>query len=136
VRRSRLNGGSLGGKKHERRHDMKLFITRDQAKGLLGGVKFELSARVELTPEEADLVKRYKADKEVLVQKEVNIPFTGRTLNLGLTIGSLTSGQTFKCADIGEILETEKNVKEACEAFKNYLEVMKNFGGQEVVEYA
>jgi len=44
---------------------MKLFINRDQAKGLLGGVKFQLSARTELTKEEADLVKKYKADKEV-----------------------------------------------------------------------
>ena len=114
---------------------MQLFITKDQAKGLLGGVKFELSARVELTADEADLVKRYKADKEVLVQKEVKVPFTGRTLNFGLTVGSLTSGQAFKCGDVGEILETEKNVKEACEAFKNYLEVMKHFGGQEVIEF-
>lgn len=114
---------------------MKLFITKDQAKGLLGRVKFELSVRVELTPEEADLVKRYKADKEVLLQKKVKIPFTGRTVKLDLTIGSLTSGQTFKCADIGEILETEQNIKVACEAFKNYLEVMKSFGGQEVIEY-
>jgi len=114
---------------------MKLFIKRDQAKGLLGGVTFELSVRVELTPEEADLVRRYKADKEVLLQKEVKIPFTGRTVNLGLTIGSLMSGQTFKCADIAEILEIEQNVKAACEAFKRYLEVMRNFGGQEVIEY-
>jgi hypothetical protein len=115
---------------------MKLFITRDQAKGLLGGVKFELLARVEITPAESELVKRYKASKEVLVQREVKIPFSGRTLNIGLTVGSLTAGQTFKCADISEILETERNVKEACEAFKNYLEVMKNFGGEEVVEFA
>jgi hypothetical protein len=36
---------------------------------------------------------------------------------------------------IAEILETEKSVKEACEAFKNYLEVMKHFGGNEIIEY-
>lgn len=69
----------------------------------------------------------------MLLQREVKIPFSGRTLSLDLTIESLTSGQTFKCADIGEILDKEKNGKEACEAFKNYLEVMKNFGGQEVI---
>lgn len=49
--------------------------------------------------------------------------------------GSLMNGQAFKCNDIAEILEYEKNVKESCEAFKNYLEVMKNFGGEEVIEY-
>jgi hypothetical protein len=114
---------------------MKLFITRDQAKGLLGGVKFELRARVELIDEEAQLVRKYKAEKEVLLKKEVEIPFTGRALVLDLTIGSLTAGQTFKCNDIAEILEYEKNVKESCEAFKNYIEVMRNFGGEEVIEY-
>jgi hypothetical protein len=28
---------------------MRLFITRDQAKGMFGGVKFELQAKVETT---------------------------------------------------------------------------------------
>jgi hypothetical protein len=114
---------------------MKLYITRDQTERILGGVKFELRARVELTNEEAELVRKYKADKEVLLQREVKIPFTGRSIVLNITIGSLMSGQTFKCNDIAEILEYEKNIKESCEAFKNYLEVMKNFGGEEVIEY-
>lgn len=114
---------------------MKLFISKDQAKGLLGGVKFELRAKVELTNEEAELIKKYKADKDVLLKKEIKIPFTGKVLVLDIKIEDLVAGQTFKCSDIGDILETEKNVKEAAENFKNYLEVMKNFGGQEVIEY-
>lgn len=114
---------------------MKLYVSKKQASGMLGGIKFELSARVELTPEESGLVNKYKAQKEVLLKKQISIPLTGRALVINLTIGSLTTGQTFKCDDIGEILEYEKNVKESCEAFKNYLAVMKNFGGQEVVEY-
>ena len=60
---------------------------------------------------------------------------TGRSIVFNLTIGSLMSGQVFKCNDMVEILEYEKNVKESCEAFKNYLEVMKNFGGEEIIEY-
>jgi hypothetical protein len=59
---------------------------------LLGGVKFELSTKAEFTQREADLVRRYRADKEVLVQREVKILLTDRTLSLELTIGSLTSG--------------------------------------------
>lgn len=114
---------------------MKLYITRDQAKGLLGGTKFELSAKVELTSEESALVSKYKADKEILLQKEIKIPFTSKSLVLDINIGGLMVGQTFKCKDIADILEYEKNVKEACGIFKNYLEVMKNFGGQEVIEY-
>jgi hypothetical protein len=114
---------------------MKLIITRDQAKSLLGGVKFEFKAKAELTSEEAELVKKYKAEKEVLLKKEVKLLFTGTGLSLNLTIGSLTAGQVFTCNDIAEILEYERNVKESCEAFKRYLEVMRSFGGQEVIEY-
>lgn len=114
---------------------MKLFIKKDQSKKMMGGVSFELNARVELTNDETELVKKYKADKEGLLQKEVKIPFTGRAIRLNITIGSLIQGQTFKCNDIAEILESEQNVKEACENFKNYLEVMKNFGGEEVAEF-
>ena len=114
---------------------MKLYITRDQAKGLLGGVKFELEAKVELSGDEADLIKKYKADKEVLVKKEIKIPFTGKSIVLDITIGGLIGGQTFKCNDIAEILETENSVKDACASFKNYITVMKHFGGKEVIEY-
>lgn len=114
---------------------MKLHVVRDQAKGLLGGTKFELNARVTLSPDETELIKRYKAEKEVLIQKEVRIPLTGKALVINLTIGSLVSGQAFKCGDIAEIIETENNVKEACEGFKNYLSVMQGFGGEEVIEY-
>ena len=46
---------------------MRLFLTRDQAKGLIGGVNFELRARVSLTKDEAGLVNKYKAAKEVLL---------------------------------------------------------------------
>lgn len=113
---------------------MKLNIKKEQAKKLIGGIGFELQAKVELSREEKDLVIKYKADKEVLMEKEIKIPFTGKAIILNITIGSLLNGQTFKCKDIGEILEYEKNVKESCEAFKNYIEVMASFGGEEAFE--
>jgi hypothetical protein len=115
---------------------MKLYVSKKQGTGMLGGIKFELSARVELNSEEAELVRKYKAEKEVLLKKQINIPLTGKALVINLTIGSLMNGQTFKCDDIGEVLEYERNVKESCEAFKNYLGVMRDFGGQEVYEYS
>lgn len=114
---------------------MKLFINKDQAKGLLGGTKFEMKVRTELTSEEIELVKKYKAEKEILLKKDVKIPLTGKALSIVLTIDNLINGHTFSCSDIGEILEYEKNVKESCEAFKNYIEIMRNFGGQEIIEF-
>lgn len=114
---------------------MKLYITRDQAKALLGGVKFELRAKVVLTPQEEELVKRYQAWKEVLIERRYKIPFTERELVIGVNIDGLVRGQTFKSKDITELLEHEKNVKDACDMFKKYIEVMKHFGGEEVIEY-
>lgn len=114
---------------------MKLFIKRDQSSGMFGGVKFELFAKVDLTSEEDGVVKKYKADKEVLMSKEVKIPLTGKAINLAITIGSLVAGQSFKCNDVAEILEYENNIKESCETFKKYIVVMSSFGGQEVIEF-
>jgi hypothetical protein len=114
---------------------MTLKIARNQAAGMFGGVKFELSAKAALTPEESSLISKYKVDKEVLLKKEIKIPLTGRSLLLDITIGSLVGGQNFKCNDIGEILEYEANIRESCQKFRNYLSVMQSFGGEEVVEY-
>jgi len=114
---------------------MKLFITKSQPKGLMGRVKFEFKARVELTPEESELVGQYRTNKELLLKKEIKIPLTGRSLMVNITIESLMRGEAFKCNNIAEILEYEEMVKEGCKIFKNYIEVMKSFGGEEVIEY-
>lgn len=114
---------------------MKLFIVKGQSKKLLGGVNFDLNAKVELTPEESELIKKYKADKEILLQKDIQIPFTKKVIVLAINIGGLVIGQNFKCKDIADIVEYEKNVKEACETFKTYLEIMASFGGEEIIEY-
>ncbi|MBV5338782.1 MAG: hypothetical protein J0665_04375 [Deltaproteobacteria bacterium] len=101
----------------------------------MGGISFELSAKVELTSEESELIKKFKVEKESLLKKEIRIPLTGKSIVLSLTIGDLVSGQSFKCNDIAEIIETENNIKESCSVFKNYLEVMRHFGGQEVIQF-
>lgn len=112
---------------------MILKISRDQSKALLGGVNFELQAQVQLNQEESELIKKYKVHKEVLLSKEVSL--LGNKFTVDIRIGSLVDGQSFKCKDIAQILETEENVKEACKALKNYILVMKSFGGQETFEY-
>jgi len=112
---------------------MILKINRDQSKALLGGVNFELKAHVELSSEEAELIKRYKAHKEVLCF--VDKALFGRKFTVEIKIGDLLDGQTFKCKDIAEILENEESVKEACSTLKNYLSVMKSFGGSDTYEF-
>ncbi len=55
---------------------MKLILNRAQPTGILGSIKFELKARIDLTPEEAELVKRYHVGKLILLDMKVTIPFT------------------------------------------------------------
>jgi len=109
---------------------MKLHIKRDQDKAFMGGINFLLSCRVELDQGEDELIKKYKAHKEPLTYTErngVQIP--------SLKIGDLITGVSFKAKDITTLLNNEAVLKEACESFKNYLEVMASFGGEEVIDY-
>lgn len=115
---------------------MKLIIKRDQKAqtGLLGGHKgmtFLLSCRVELTPEEKDLVTKYKAEYHPLTfttDREGNkIPKD--------TISRLMQGVTEEMKDITILLNNEEVIRDACKNFKTLLDVMATFGGEEVVEY-
>jgi hypothetical protein len=129
---------------------MELILTRGQAEKMLGGVKFQLSARVELKSDEQDVIKRYKADKWVLHARRSSMAQAGIeagsvTKAIGgklldkvfsnITIGKLTSGVSFKCNDINDVLDHEDKVKEACATFYTYLVVMQNFGGEERISY-
>jgi hypothetical protein len=106
---------------------MKLIIKRDQAKSSLGGVKFEVFYRVELTPEEAELIKKYKANNEPLLCLENGVVL--------LDIDHLVNGLSRKSEDLIGILSYEKRIKDACKSFKNYLELMATFGGEEIIEF-
>lgn len=51
---------------------MKLHLTKNQTMKLLGGVKFEVKAKVVLTHEESELVRRYKLQNEMLVSRKMS----------------------------------------------------------------
>lgn len=104
---------------------MKLVIKRDQDKGFFGGMSFVLSMRVQLTPEEQGLIQKYKVQKEVLAAN----PDNGV-----ITIGTLVDGISQKCKDVTVLLHSEETIKSACKTFKTYLDVMKSFGGEEVID--
>ena len=115
---------------------MRLVIRRDQKAqtGLLGGHKgmiFSLSCRVELTPKEQELIKRYKAELHPLTfitDREGNkIPKA--------TVSSLMLGVTEEMKDITILLNNEEVIKDACKGFKTLLDVMATFGGEEVIEF-
>ncbi len=113
---------------------MKLIIRRSQAeeKSFFGGhkgMKFLLSCRTELTPQEQDLIKQYKAEEEMLTS------FVLEDEPRLLGIKELVSGTNYQCKDVTTLLEVEDRIKTACKNFKTLLEVMSSFGGEEVVEF-
>lgn len=118
---------------------MKLIIKRDQSqvKGIFGGdkgMKFLLSCRAELTPDEQSLIAKYKTEHELLA----TIYIEGDTKQSGLLfIKDLVAaaGKTYECKDVFTLLDVEDKIKKACENFKTFLIVMASFGGEEVVEY-
>lgn len=113
---------------------MRLTIRRDQAakKGLFGGhkgMKFSLYCRVQIPPEEQELIDIYKVHDHVLTWRQ----FEGRQIP-GLTVGDLLRGKTYELDDVATLLSNEEVIKEACKDFKNLLLVMASFGGEEVIE--
>ncbi len=114
---------------------MKLIIRRDQKArtGLLGGHKgmtFLLTTRVELTPEEQELVARYKAQYHPLTF----VTHDGTQIPKD-TVATLMNGTSEEVDDITVLLNNEEVIKNGCSDFKMLLDVMATFGGEEVIEF-
>ena len=144
---------------------MQLKLTRSQrAAGLTGGkVMFGLNARAELSPEEAELVRKYKLGKLVVydsdARKKHNQSAYGHfddaagggglwknarglasaammALSLRVTVDSLVDGQHIECKELDELLGAEAAIRDACQSLKAYLETAVTFDGrEEVVEF-
>ncbi len=114
---------------------MKLVINRRQqdVKGMLGGhkgVEFTLSYRLELTAEEAELVRRYKLEEYPLTWRTVQ----GTQLPDD-TIGNMVQGRTQTVRDVTTLLRNEDIVKDACDDLVPLFSVVNSFGGNEVIQY-
>jgi hypothetical protein len=115
---------------------VRLIINRKQEdqKGLLGGhkgVSFTLSYRLELTAEEQQLVEHYKLEF---------YPVTWTTGRDGVrmpddTIGNMVAGRSQTLSDVATLLNNEEIVKKACDQLPPLFEVVRTFGGDEVIEY-
>lgn len=127
---------------------LKLKIRRNQAKGIVGGVAFNVHFIAELSSDAQRAVGHYRFGKTVLYQKplELKISFNiivalWRAIWLWLTrsrwqitVNDLINGRTVKCKDILEVLEVEKDLRDAAEVFADILRAASWFGGEEVVE--
>lgn len=117
---------------------MKLTIKRDQAdvKGIFGGhkgVSFSLYAKAEITNDEQALIEHYKIGEYILASYD--LPIKGsENMEFHLSVNRLTNGDKTETGSISTLLELEEKIKEGCQNLKTLLEVMKTFGGEEVIE--
>ena len=135
---------------------MQLVMRRSQkTSGLMTkSVVFCLDARVDLSPEERDNVKRYGLSKQVLYNSSASkahlekvaetaggargflsgaVHLAMAKLALNITIESLTQGHHIECKDLEELLGAEEAIKTACENIRTYVQVASTFDGREMI---
>lgn len=119
---------------------MELLLTRDQKSGLIGGVKFLLTAKARLNSDEQEAVKRYKLSDTVLYEKPNDGPNMASTLSVlayrftvpRIQVSDLVNGKTIETKDVVEVLDAEKQILEAAKVFHQILSAAKSFGGETV----
>lgn len=130
---------------------MELLLSKSQEKGMmgLGAVSFILDIKTKLTPEEAELVKRYKMGDLVIYEKmpvsEMAkytkgvamgvLAIANKVFQLQFKVNDLVNGRQVKCKDIGEMISAHEQIESAAENFYNLLMAAKNFEGEEVITY-
>jgi hypothetical protein len=114
---------------------MKLFLKKNQeeVKGNIfrkSQILYSLSARVDLNDDEIELMNKYKLKSEILSTIQEDDEHTHN-----LTMEMLIMGYNFKFEEIYRLLVIEQEIRKSCQVFKTYMEVRKNFYGEEIVEY-
>jgi len=133
---------------------MQLKLQRSQRSGFTGKVVFALNARIQLTPAEAELVRKYGLGKQTVYDSEVRRKHAETAVDAGqgrvgllrgftalamaalalhVTVDSLVNGQHIETKSLDELLGAEAAVREACEKVKLYLETAATFDGREEI---
>ena len=130
---------------------MELLLSKSQEKGMLGmgAISFILDIKARLTPDEAELVKRYKMG-DILIYEKMPISemakgagglasgllaVASRALKLQFKVSDLVNGRQVKCKDISEMIAAHMEIEEAASNFYTYLMAAKNFDGEEVISF-
>jgi hypothetical protein len=119
---------------------MELLLTREQKGGLMGGIKFQLTAKARLNADEADAVKKYKLGDLILYEKATAGPNPNSILSLAahrfmvprIQVRDLVDGKTIETKDITEMMDAEVQIKAAAEGFHRMLTTAATFGGETV----
>ena len=117
---------------------VKLEIWRNQrdVQGLLGGhkgVDFTLIVRVQITEEERGLIEKYRvADNVVATYRLPSAP--NPDFDFPITVRELLNGHTINMRSISSMIRLEKEIRAGCSNLKDWLAVMRTFGGYETIE--
>ncbi len=123
-----------------RRKVMELLLTREQAGGILGGIKFQLTAKAKLSDAEATAVKKYKMGDTILYEKQGERPDSGSFMSLArhrfmvprIQVRDLVDGKMIETKDIAEILDAEAQLMDAAKVLHFMLQAASTFGGETV----
>ena len=99
---------------------MKLVVSRSQ-KDTPAGMRFVLSCRLEVSPEETDLIKRYAP--------------AYRFCKLGDIWGLVGQGVTLEDKDVTDLLDREDKLRKACQGLRAYLQSAQQYQGQDEIEF-
>ncbi|MDB5870652.1 MAG: hypothetical protein JWQ07_94 [Ramlibacter sp.] len=123
---------------------MELLLMRDQQSGMLGGTKFQLTAKAKLTDAESSAVKKYKMGETILYEKPTDKPDPNSFMSLArhrftvprIQVRDLVDGKTIETKDILEILDAEEQLTDAAKAFHKMLRAASTFGGETALTFA
>lgn len=114
---------------------MRLLIQRSQSevRGMMGGskgFKFTLNCQLQLTQEELDIVQRYK-----LAEYPVTFVTIQGTQVPSDTISKLLTGTSQTVTDVETLIGNEEVIKSACDKLPILFDVVRTFGGTQIVDY-
>ena len=128
---------------------MKLRIKRSQKSALMGAPVFCLDIMADLSREEAELIRKYKLEKQVVYStpegqahleaaqggsiKALGAFMLDRMVKRTLVAKDLVDGQHIECKDLAELLTTEEQVREGFTNLSRYLAVAHKFDGSEEI---
>ena len=99
---------------------MKLVISRSQ-KETPAGMRFVLACRLEVSPAETDLIKRYAP--------------AYRFGKLGDIWDLIGPGVTLEAKAVTDLRDREDKIKKACQGLRAYLENAQHYQGQKELEF-
>lgn len=113
---------------------MKVLINRKLRKeGLIKKkMAFILEVRAELTSNERALIDQCDAGDAIL--HEWN-PSWAPNIDMTMSVNSMVSGTSIDCASFVDLIETEEDVKQACQTLVVLLDKAKSFGQEEVFDF-